>query len=545
MFIDVSQAFLKMMGYDREEVIGRTSVELDIWPRADERKRFLGAVRSDSLFSDLEFEFRKKSGEIFSGRVSGSKIEIDGNAYILAVTKDISAAKEADEKIRNLAFFDPLTQLPNRNLLLDRIQQAELVSIRDGSGLALLLVDLDSFKALNDTLGRNAGDSLLKEVGNRLTECVRDTDTVARLGADEFGVLVGNLGNTADETAIISRHVADNIYAALKRPFQLDCRECLITACIGIKVFEGSQLRGAVGLLDRAEIALHQAKAQGRGSVQFFSPAKHAAANARNSMQEDLRVAIKEEQFLLLYQPQVDSTGPVGAEALIRWSHPTRGIVSPFDFIPLAEETGLILPLGNWVLEAACRQIVAWEQHEGLARISIAVNISAHQFRQADFVEQVLAVLDRTGADPSKLKLELTETMLVDAFEEVIAKMKLLKSHGLRFSMDDFGTGYSSLAYLKRLPLDQLKIDRAFVRDILADVASGAIAQTIISLSTAMGLSVIAEGVETVEQRDFLIGLGCHSFQGYLFSRPLPQNEFEVWLEAFNVNAASAALSAR
>jgi EAL domain-containing protein (putative c-di-GMP-specific phosphodiesterase class I) len=235
------------------------------------------------------------------------------------------------------------------------------------------------------------------------------------------------------------------------------------------------------------------------------------------------------QQFLLLYQPQVDATGLVGAEALVRWNHPTRGIVDPFDFIPLAEETGLILPLGNWVMETACKQIAAWKQHKEMAGISIAVNISAYQFRQADFAEQVLAAIERTGADPGKLKLELTETMFVEGFEDVIAKMRLLKSHGVGFSMDDFGTGYSSLAYLKRLPLDQLKIDRAFVRDILDDPTSGAIAQTIISLGTTMGLSVIAEGVETEEQRDFLIALGCHSFQGYLYSPPLKAKEIETW----------------
>jgi EAL domain-containing protein (putative c-di-GMP-specific phosphodiesterase class I) len=255
----------------------------------------------------------------------------------------------------------------------------------------------------------------------------------------------------------------------------------------------------------------------------------HAAANSRISTERELRAAVKEEQFMLLYQPQVDATGMIGVEALIRWSHPTGGIVPPLEFIPLAEETGLILPLGDWVLEAACKQIVAWEQHEEMARISIAVNISAHQFRQANFVEQVLAVIERTGAHPGKLKMELTETMLLEDPEDVIAKMKRLKSHGLRFSMDDFGTGYSSLAYLKRLPLDELKIDRAFVRDILSDIASCAIAQTIISLGTTMGLSVIAEGVETEQQRELLIRLGCHSFQGYLFNQPLTIKEVEAW----------------
>jgi len=327
--------------------------------------------------------------------------------------------------------------------------------------------------------------------------------------------------------------IASKIKNAIGKPFLIEDRECLITACIGLKVFEGASQKDAVGFLHRTEIALHQANARGRGSIQMFSPALQASAHARISLEEDLREAVKGNQFQLLYQPQVDATGLVGAEALVRWNHPKRGVVPPNDFIPLAEETGLILQLGIWVLETACQQIVAWKSDVETARLSIAVNISAQQFRQADFVEQVLAVIDRTEADPRQLKLELTESMMIDTFEDVVLKMKLLKSHGLRFSMDDFGTGYSSLAYLKRMPLDQLKIDRAFVRDILADFASGAIAQTIISLGTAMGLTVIAEGVETEAQRDFLLQLGCHSFQGYFFGRPLPSNEFEAWQKEY------------
>jgi diguanylate cyclase (GGDEF)-like protein/PAS domain S-box-containing protein len=533
MFVDTSRAFLEMMGYDREEVIGHTSVELNMWSSARERDRFLAAVRSDSISSDPEFEIKRKTGETFAGHLSVSKIRIDGIAYLLTFVSDISPAKRAEEQIRNLAFFDALTQLPNRNLLLDRIEQSQIASFRDGSGLVLLLIDVDNFKALNGKWGRDAGDALLKEVARRLVECVGASDTVARLAADEFGVLIAGIGETTDETAAISMQIASKIKNAIGKPFLIEGRECLITACIGLKVFEGASQKDAVGFLHRTEIALHQAKARGRASIQMFSPALQASAHARISLEEDLREAVKGNQFQLLYQPQVDATGLVGAEALVRWNHPKRGVVPPNDFIPLAEETGLILQLGNWVLEAACQQIVAWKSHVETARLSIAVNISAHQFRQADFVEQVLAVIDRTGADPRQLKLELTESMMIDTFEDVVLKMKLLKSHGLRFSMDDFGTGYSSLAYLKRMPLDQLKIDRAFVRDILADFASGAIAQTIISLGTAMGLTVIAEGVETEAQRDFLLQLGCHSFQGYFFGRPLPSKEFEAWQKEY------------
>jgi EAL domain-containing protein (putative c-di-GMP-specific phosphodiesterase class I) len=276
---------------------------------------------------------------------------------------------------------------------------------------------------------------------------------------------------------------------------------------------------------------MYQAKAAGRNTMRFFAPALQAAVNARAAMEEDLRQAIKTGEFALYFQPQVDSKGLIGAEALVRWNHPERGLLEPEEFIALAEETGLILPLGEWVLETTCKQIAAWAHRRETAHIALAVNISARQFRQPEFVDQVLAVLYRTGANPKNLKLELTESMLLENVDDVIEKMSALKSHGLTFSLDDFGTGHSSLSYLKRLPLDQLKIDRAFVRDILVDVTSGAIAQTIVSLSRAMGLSVIAEGVETDEQRQFLAILGCHSFQGYLFSPPLPLEDFErLWL---------------
>jgi diguanylate cyclase (GGDEF)-like protein/PAS domain S-box-containing protein len=536
MIIDTSQAFLTMLGYARDEVIGRTSIELNMWATPLERERFVVGAQGGTISSNPEFEMVRKSGEAFSTRLSVSKIRIDDIAYLLTVVTDISAVKKAEERIRNLAFFDALTQLPNRSLLLDRIDQAQIASVRDGSGLALLLIGINNFKTLNDTLGRGAGDSLLKAVAGRLTECVPETGTVARLGSDEFGVLIAGLGATPDETAAMARQIAGKICAVVGQPIMLDSRECVVAACIGIKVFEGESLEEPGTFLHQAEIALHQAKAQGRGGIQFYSPALQASANARISLEEDFRIAVKEEQFQLLYQPQVDETGLVGAEALIRWNHPKRGVVPPNDFIPLAEETGLIVPLGVWVLETACRQIVAWERHVGLAGISIAINISAQQFRQADFVEEAIRVIDRSGGNPRRLKMELTETMMVEKFEDVIEKMNRLKSHGLSFSMDDFGTGYSSLAYLKRLPLDQLKIDRAFVRDILADIASGAIAETVVSLGKAMGLTVIAEGVETEEQRDFLIRLGCHSFQGYLYSRPLPLQEFEAWQRQFSKN---------
>ena len=397
---------------------------------------------------------------------------------------------------------------------------------RDTRG-AVLVIDLDNFKTLNDTLGHKTGDLLLQEVALRLTHCIREADTVARLGGDEFVVILEDLSGGREEAAAQAKMVAEKILGAVSQGYVLAGRECLSTSSIGITVF-GDRTDNIDDVMQQADIAMYQAKSAGRNTLRFFAPALQAAINARASMEDDLRQAIGTGQFRLYYQPQVESGALIGAEALLRWNHPERGFLPPAEFISLAEETGLILPLGDWVLETACLQIAAWSKRKETAQITVGVNISARQLRQPDFVEQVLRAIERTGANPKKLDLELTESMLVENIEEVIAKMTVLKSHGLRFSLDDFGTGYSSLSYLKRLPLDTLKIDRAFVHDMLVDMTSGAIAQTVISLSKAMGLSVIAEGVETEQQREFLAGLGCNAFQGYLFSRPLPIEEFEL-----------------
>jgi PAS domain S-box-containing protein len=328
------------------------------------------------------------------------------------------------------------------------------------------------------------------------------------------------------------RNVADKVLTVIGEPFLLDGHECQIALCIGIVVF-GDREESGNEILQRAEIAMFQAKQTGRNTIRFFSAALQVAVSARAVMEEELRRAIKTDQFVLFYQPQVDSAHLTGAEALVRWNHPTRGLLAPGEFIPLAEESGLMLLLGNLLLEAACKQVAAWASRKRMAGIVIAVNISAHQFKHPDFVDQVLMILARTGAEPQSVALELTESLMVDNIEDVISKITHLKARGLRFSLDDFGTGYSSLTYLKRMPLDQLKIDRSFVRDILADKSTTAIAQAIISLGNAMGMAVIAEGVETKEQRDLLVTLGCHSFQGYLFSRPLPLEEFErLWLDS-------------
>jgi len=443
--------------------------------------------------------------------------------------RELQLLVAAQEEIRNLAFYDPLTGLPNRRLMVDRLCEAPASSAQRNRLRALLLLDLDNFKAINDTLGHAMGDLLLQEAARRLGTRIRETDTVARLGGDEFLVMLKDLNEVPELAATQAEIVAESILALLGQPYQLTGRECRSTPSIGITLF-GDQQHSLNEVLQQAELAMFQAKTAGGGTVRFFAPALQAVMNARAAIEEDLRLAIKLGLFVLYYQPQVEGDVVIGAEALVRWKHPERGILLPGDFIPLAEQTGLILPLGNWALEAACRQIAAWAQGQETAAITIAVNISAHQVRQTDFVERVLGTLQRTAANPKMLKLELTESILLDDVEDVIVKMMELKLHGLKFSLDDFGTGYSSLSYLKRLPLDQLKIDRSFVQDILEDDCGGAIAQTIISLGRAMGLSVIAEGVETESQRDYLARLGCHAYQGFLCSVPLPAEQFEMLL---------------
>jgi diguanylate cyclase (GGDEF)-like protein/PAS domain S-box-containing protein len=537
-YVEVNQAFLNLMGFERPEVIGQTSVGLNLWVDPRDRQKLFEILNRTSECRNLELHFRKRNGESICCLLSASVIQIDGVPCVLAIARDISNARAAEREIRNLAFYDPLTGLPNRRLLQDRLHLALAPGNRTVRMRALMFVDLDNFKTLNDTLGHQIGDLLLGEVALRIANCLREVDTVARLGGDEFVVMLENLSYSPEEAAKEAKAVAEEILLAVDQPYLLDGHECLSTCSIGITVF-GDHRETVDDVMRQADIAMYQAKAAGRNGVHIFSPALQAAVHARAAMEEDLRQGIETNQFLLYYQPQIDDGRLVGAEALLRWNHPRRGILPPGEFISIAEDCGLILPLGDWVLEAACRQIVQWAGRGETAGVTVAVNISALQLRQPDFVESVLSALHRTGANPRNLDLELTESMLVENVDDVIDKMTELKSHGLKFSLDDFGTGYSSLSYLKRLPLDHLKIDHSFVRDILVDASSGAIAQTVISLSQATGLSVIAEGVETEEQRVFLARLGCHAFQGFLFSRPVPIDEFEALLSSPSLFPAS------
>jgi diguanylate cyclase (GGDEF)-like protein len=393
---------------------------------------------------------------------------------------------------------------------------------------ALLFIDLDNFKILNDTLGHHMGDLLLQQVASRLQECVRDVDTVARLGGDEFVVMLEELDPLPAEAASQAERVAKKVLNSLNQQFALGSHTLHSSPSIGVTLFYQQQ-HSVDELLKRADLAMYQAKGAGRNTLRFFDPEMQAAASARAAMEADLRQGLSREEFMLYYQSVVDDQGQVtGVEALLRWKHPVRGLVPPNEFIPVAEQTGLILPLGQWVLEAACAQLVAWSAKPHTQRLTMAVNVSARQFKHPEFSKHILNLLRLSGANPYRLKLELTESLLLSDFDEVIDKMSELRSIGVGFSLDDFGTGYSSLAYLKRLPLDQLKIDQSFVRDVLTDPNDAAIARTILNLARSLDLGVVAEGVETEGQRDFLLRNGCKAFQGYFFARPVPVEQLKL-----------------
>ena len=445
----------------------------------------------------------------------------------IEIVVDITQKKQLEDERHRLAFFDPLTRLPNRRLLLDRLEQAFIASARSSQYGAVLFLDLDHFKTLNDTKGHDVGDLLLVEVAGRLRKVVREVDTVSRQGGDEFMVLLQNLSDKERSAINLASLVAKRICASLDSPFNLAGQEHHCTASIGICLFSGYDST-VHELFKYADTAMYESKIAGRNAVRFFDPAMQAALEESSALEADLRQALSARQFTLYYQPQTESDGRIiGAEALLRWNHSNRGMVSPLAFIPLAEENGLILPIGRWVLEEACERLAAWASISAASGIRLAVNVSARQFRQPDFVMEVQEILKASGADPARLKLELTESLVLVDLADTIAKMQALKAMGIGFSMDDFGTGYSSLSQLKCLPLEQLKIDQSFVRDLGIGPHDAAIVETIIAMGRTLGFHVIAEGVETEEQLGFLVRSGCHAYQGYLFSRPVPAAELE------------------
>ena len=531
--IEASDAFCRMLGYAHGDIIGMNVSQWDAYYPEKALREGLSRLLASSDVHTFESTYRRKDGSVLPVEISAFPLEVDGRTVLFNSARDISARKSSEAEVRRLAYFDPLTGLPNRRLLMERLECALEACARDGSKGALLFIDLDNFKAVNDTVGHAEGDRLLEQVAAILGHCVRRDDTVARLGGDEFIVMLQDLSGDEREASRLAEAIGHKILQALHKRFELGSSEHRVSASVGVTLFGDHPGERVEEPLKRADMAMYQAKFAGRNALRFFDPRMQAEVSARAEVEAGLWGALEKQQFVLQYQPQIAADGTViGVEALVRWHHPERGMIPPAEFIPLAEESGLILALGRWVLESACAQLAVWASDPQRARLKIAVNVSARQFRQDDFVADVLEVLARSGADPARLELELTESSLVIDVDKVVAKMDALKARGVGFSLDDFGTGYSSLAYLKRLPLDQVKIDRGFVRDILVDPNDAAIAGMIIVLAESLGLGVVAEGVESEAQRAFLAQQGCRTYQGYLFSRPLAVAELETYLDA-------------
>lgn len=525
----VNRAFTKITGYSEADVIGQTPRIL----RSGKQDKAFYTKMWDSINTlgtwEGEIWNRRKNGEIYPQYLTIATVKntagIVSNyvATFTDISRDIANAVE----IQNLAFYDPLTQLPNRRLLLDRLNQALSVSKRSGNRGALIFLDLDHFKNLNDTLGHSMGDLLLQQVSSRLKNCIRERDTVARFGGDEFVILLEDLSENAIECAVKTKEVAEKIIINLNKPYQLNEHLYRSSSSIGATLFNGYEL-STDELLSQADIAMYQAKGSGRNTFRFFENEMQETITMLVNLERDLAKAIEQEQLELYYQVQVNSLGqPLGAEALVRWLQNERGIILPSEFIPLAEESGLMLPLGKWVLDQACRQLKMWEENPLTCHLTLSVNVSVKQFNQVDFADQVKATLQRHAIKPALLKLELTESAFINNVEAVILTMNTLKETGIQFELDDFGTGYSSLQYLKKLPLERLKIDQSFVHDIEFDNNDKQIVLTIIAMAKNLGLNIIAEGVETEGQRLILENHGCMHYQGYLFGKPLPTDEFE------------------
>ena len=539
---DVSHAYCEMMGCTPEEALGRSTAELGIWTDPNDGKSLLETLARDGICRNFQAQLKRKNGEEFRAAMAASEIEMTGEACIIVVVRDVSEIRRAEEQIESLANFDPLTGLPNRRMLVEQLRKPPRSVRAARLNRSLLAVDIDGFKKFNDMLGFAAGDRLLQMIAHQLVQSLRKVDTVTRVSGDEFMVLVEEMSETREAATVEAECVARKILSAVEQPLKMDGVERFVTCSIGVSLFD-RKMESPDSALQQAEIALYHAKDAGGNTVRFFAPNLEHDVKARASIETELRTAVKENQLELFFQPQMEDNQVIGAEALLRWNHPVRGLVGPMEFIEVAEESGLIVPIGKWVVSAAFEQVAAWAENDLMSKLHLAVNVSAVQMRRPEFVDDVIDFLYSRGPDARRLRLEITESTLLENIEEVIQKMTALKAHGLSFSLDDFGTGYSSLSYLKRLPLGQLKIDRTFTRDILVDEGSAAIAQAIISISHAMRLPVVAEGVETEAQRMRLEMMGCSAIQGYLVSKPLPLAEFERFVASVAERRASSSVS--
>ncbi len=523
-----NQAAQDIFQWSSAEAVGRNVSMLMPSPHREQHDRYIDDYRQTGVARVVGFardvDGQRRDGSVFPISLSVSEVRSGGKVSFVGIVRDITQRKANEEEIRRLAYYDPLTELPNRRLLFDRLKQAKLTSARTGQHGALLFLDLDHFKELNDSLGHTYGDELLRNVATRLLDAVREGDSVARLGGDEYVVLIEALHTDMAEAALQAEGVAKKVMHALVQPYKLFGHDYQCTPSIGIALFLESH-ESQDDIIKKADAAMYQAKAAGRNAIRFFDEAMQQALAHRAQLDRELRRAVANGEFILHFQRQVGrDQQTLGAEALIRWQHPQRGLIGPGAFIELAEETGQIILIGTWVIREACRVLKTWELDATRREWTLAVNVSALQFAQSDFVEVVAHALTDFDFRPEKLKLELTESMVVGDIDGVIARMQAIRDLGVAFSLDDFGTGYSSLSHLKRLPLHQLKIDQSFVRDLSTDQNAQAIARAIIGMAISLGLYVIAEGVESSEQFAFLSSLGCHAFQGYLLGRPVPED---------------------